>query len=420
VLCEEEKMEKGKVCIMKKIFMIMAVLMLVSPAWAVVTITATPGAGADCNEVTVGYSVTGPNNVRGFALDVTVDAGTIGGIVSGSYKIGESTSAEPGYGIFPGTIVIAGGAPTSWGEPLADPCDDPDGTLDGPGSMGMTVELASLYKEDVNEPDSSGTLFKFWVTADCTVSIDENTTRGGIVMEDPDEASGFNPAGSTCVVTCVACTNPGQATNPNPLDTAIDVDVDADLSWTAGTGAASHDVYFGTTNPPAFQTQQTGTTYDPGTMANSTTYYWQIGEVNDCGTTAGVVWSFTTAAPAECLIGGNAGPAEYTDWVAWGKPDCWCYQRQCRGDATGTKNMMKWVQALDLNIFRAAFLQSDAALAGVTNGICADFNHKKNMMKRVQALDLTIFRTYFLQPDAAVPLCDQAPIITGPYNFWTN
>jgi hypothetical protein len=87
---------------------------------------------------------------------------------------------------------------------------------------------------------------------------------------------------------------PGQASNPSPADSATDVSIDADLSWTAGTGATSSDVYFGTTSPGTFQGNQTETTYDPGTMANDTTYYWRIDEVNAAGTTTGVVWSFTT------------------------------------------------------------------------------------------------------------------------------
>ncbi|NIS80349.1 MAG: hypothetical protein GTO14_09120, partial [Anaerolineales bacterium] len=89
---------------------------------------------------------------------------------------------------------------------------------------------------------------------------------------------------------------PGQATNPSPADGATDVSINADLSWTAGSGATSHDVYFGTTSPGTFQGNQTATTFDPGTMAYSTTYYWRIDEVNAAGTTTGVVWSFTTEA----------------------------------------------------------------------------------------------------------------------------
>jgi len=106
-----------------------------------------------------------------------------------------------------------------------------------------------------------------------------------------------NTAGTTTGVvwnftTIVAV--PGQASNPSPADSATDVSIDADLSWTASSGATSHDVYFGTTSPGTFQGNQTETTYDPGTMANDTTYYWRIDEVNAAGTTTGVVWSFTT------------------------------------------------------------------------------------------------------------------------------
>jgi len=89
---------------------------------------------------------------------------------------------------------------------------------------------------------------------------------------------------------------PGQATNPSPANTATNVSVNTDLSWTAGSGSTSSNVYFGTSSPGASQGNQTATTFDTGTMANDTTYYWRIDEVNANGTTTGVVWSFTTVA----------------------------------------------------------------------------------------------------------------------------
>ena len=89
---------------------------------------------------------------------------------------------------------------------------------------------------------------------------------------------------------------PGQAAYPNPANGAINVKTSADVNWTAGTYAASHNVNFGTTNPPTFRGNQTSTTYDPGTMANGTTYYWRIDEQNSSGLTTGLVWSFTTIA----------------------------------------------------------------------------------------------------------------------------
>ncbi|MBN1787601.1 MAG: right-handed parallel beta-helix repeat-containing protein [Sedimentisphaerales bacterium] len=87
---------------------------------------------------------------------------------------------------------------------------------------------------------------------------------------------------------------PDGASNPSPADGAIDVGLTQDLSWTAGSGATSHDVYFGTANPPPFIGNQTGTVYDTGTMDVNTIYYWRIDEKNASGTTIGTVWSFTT------------------------------------------------------------------------------------------------------------------------------
>ncbi len=68
----------------------------------------------------------------------------------------------------------------------------------------------------------------------------------------------------------------------------------ADLRWMPGFVALSYDVYFGTSSPGTFQGNQTATMFDPGTMAQSTTYFWRIDSVNDWGTTEGAVWSFTT------------------------------------------------------------------------------------------------------------------------------
>ena len=90
---------------------------------------------------------------------------------------------------------------------------------------------------------------------------------------------------------------PGLASNPSPYDGATNINATADLSWTAGSDATSHDVYFGTSNPPPFIGNQTAATFDPGTMTNITTYYWCIDSVNFWGKTTGTVWHFTTWNP---------------------------------------------------------------------------------------------------------------------------
>jgi hypothetical protein len=90
---------------------------------------------------------------------------------------------------------------------------------------------------------------------------------------------------------------PGQASNPSPDSSGNEVDLSATLSWSAGVLTTSHNVYFGTDSTPdsgELQGNQTGTSFDPGTLAYSTTYYWRVDESNSDGTTQGVTWSFTT------------------------------------------------------------------------------------------------------------------------------
>ena len=126
------------------------------------------------------------------------------------------------------------------------------------------------------------------------------------------------------------------------------------------------------------------------------------------------------ADEVECLIGGVAHANEHADWVAWSRPDCWCYARQCRGDINGKKTLVYWVQLLDLQLLSTAYNKTDAELALVPGGICSDVNHKKTLVYRVQLLDLQELTNYYNKPEEQVPVCDQEPITTGPYNFWTQ
>jgi hypothetical protein len=82
------------------------------------------------------------------------------------------------------------------------------------------------------------------------------------------------------------------------------VALDATFSWSPGATAATHDVYFGTSSPPAFIGNQAESIYDPGPLELSTTYYWQINEVEADGTTTytGDIWSFKTARPGTGTI----------------------------------------------------------------------------------------------------------------------
>jgi hypothetical protein len=115
---------------------------------------------------------------------------------------------------------------------------------------------------------------------------------------------------------------PGQASNPWPNDGAMSVDLEVDLSWTAGTNALSHDVYFGTDAnalasadrmAPEYRGNRTFTKFDPELLTRYTTHYWRIDEIGSVGITKGIVWRFTTgdARPK----GMTCFPADTLVWV---------------------------------------------------------------------------------------------------------
>lgn len=67
------------------------------------------------------------------------------------------------------------------------------------------------------------------------------------------------------------------------------------LTWTNLPDAVSWNVYFGTTTSPAYQTNQTGRSWNPGLLAPDTTYYWRVDTVKSVGTINGQLWQFRTA-----------------------------------------------------------------------------------------------------------------------------
>jgi hypothetical protein len=94
---------------------------------------------------------------------------------------------------------------------------------------------------------------------------------------------------------------PSCAASPTaPLDEATNVGLTQQLSWPAVSGATGYDVYFGTSNPATtlVSSNQIGTTYNPGTLDGTTTYYWSIVPRNSVGPASGcATWSFTTRVP---------------------------------------------------------------------------------------------------------------------------
>jgi hypothetical protein len=94
---------------------------------------------------------------------------------------------------------------------------------------------------------------------------------------------------------------PDQAGTPSPFNGNTNVATSAVLSWSSASGATMYHVYFGTNQTDVTngamsvdQGEQASTSFNPGTMAGSTQYFWRIDTINDAGTTTGVVWTFTT------------------------------------------------------------------------------------------------------------------------------
>lgn len=87
---------------------------------------------------------------------------------------------------------------------------------------------------------------------------------------------------------------PAEPIVPMPADEAEDISIEIELSWAAAAGAAEYDVYFSRTSPPEFADTVTLSTWDPGALEYSTTYYWRIIAKNPSATADGAIWSFTT------------------------------------------------------------------------------------------------------------------------------
>lgn len=96
--------------------------------------------------------------------------------------------------------------------------------------------------------------------------------------------------------------------------------------------------------------------------------------------------------PADCY----AGQADYVQFETVGKPPCWCYPRQCLGDADGLPvgKSNYWVSVPDLTIMKNAWNKAVTDPLWTPDMACADFDHlpvgKQNY--RVSVPDLIILK----------------------------
>lgn len=96
---------------------------------------------------------------------------------------------------------------------------------------------------------------------------------------------------------------PVTAYNPSPRNGDKWMALDTNLAWAMGQGAKQNELYFGTDlqavagrDPSVFRGIVAAPAYNPGALAENTTYYWVVDETN--GTKQmGEVWRFTTTGP---------------------------------------------------------------------------------------------------------------------------
>ena len=128
------------------------------------------------------------------------------------------------------------------------------------------------------------------------------------------------------------------------------------------------------------------------------------------------------ATEAECY----ADRPDYAAWVSYGRPVCWCYQRQCHGDSDNRsqgKGVTYWCSTWDLSVLAAAWnkqyselVEPNGANKKISVGspaldvelVCADFDHKvqgKGVSYLVSTWDLGILVANWNQNNKPDPNC---------------
>jgi hypothetical protein len=217
--------------------------------------------------------------------------------------------------------------------------NDPDDALSGTNGWTDITEGVMILTD---EGDQTGRIKEYvtngWLTA-YGVKSGELLEDGRLAMVQMDYDV-TNP-GMTTVWATVS--DPTQARAPQPQDgTIVQLALTKGMSWTPGTNAVQHDVYFGNNEEAVTNadTSDTAGIYQgrkdvngyilPETLEWGSTYYWRIDEIEaDDTVRAGPVWSFTVAdyLLVDDFEDYNSYPSENRIWRSWkdglgyGQPD---------------------------------------------------------------------------------------------------
>jgi hypothetical protein len=205
---------------MRAIGIILAILLFAVPVNAVVINSVNEGGGV----VRIDYDASGEKVLPiAFSLDISVDGGaTIERIYD--YKVGDSNTANPGFGIFPNSMRLdPNGNVIDWGSPVVS---------GGTGTAAVTLGMASRYYDKKNAPKAKGTLCRLLVdthgASTVNVEVTANTNGGGVVLEDATIAK-LTSGGTVLGVQVNKCTiNAGSNLSTDSISVSGSIDVSAD------------------------------------------------------------------------------------------------------------------------------------------------------------------------------------------------
>jgi hypothetical protein len=195
---------------------------------------------------------------------------------------------------------------------------------------GGTINVTSTSGTNLNMSSPAGCLGKLDISGGTLVLTgDRRTLITGYVNSGYIVA--FNGLGDVVATfdgvntTVTGATNPYKARGPKPASNVLDAPPYTVLSWTPGTGALTHDVYFGTDANSVRDANTVNTlgvyvgpqdlnSFTPTGLELSHAYYWRIDEVNNTNVFKGDSWQFVVASFA--LIDDFEKYADTTDMSA--------------------------------------------------------------------------------------------------------
>jgi hypothetical protein len=248
---------------------------------------------------------------RAFVIGGRSDAGSVGGLFSGSLDEVAYFSAV----LTPEDVaaIMTDGLATITVNPRARRPDPKEGALNaqtwvslgwkaGDFAVSHDVYLGESF-EDVNS-GAAGTFRGNVASPFFTAGFSGSPYPDGLVPGTTyywriDEVNSADPNSPWKGSVWSFSIPPTKAYNPDPPSGTKYVPTDVALSWTAGLGAKLHYVYFGdnfdTVSNATVGIPRATLNYTPaGPLAKGKTYYWRIDEFASPTTYKGDVWSFTT------------------------------------------------------------------------------------------------------------------------------